>query len=172
MHLRPLLRNAARIGLLAVGGVMGAIAVVWVRANSDWATVRLPAVMAPGTAEDVEYEARVYAIVAIAFAAGVLASFWVAVAVWLRAVARERRLSQLAQRVEREVKATRELHEDVLRQREALAVPALARGGRPSPFDEFESLDEDRLLAEASELPPGYGGAEPPADDEGEDDRG
>lgn len=162
MNVKPLLRNAARLGLLAIGGVVGAVAVVWVRANSDWAVVRLPSMMAPGSTQDIEYEARVYGIVAIAFGAGLLTSMWLAVAVWLRAMRRERRLIQNLEQVERQVASKRAVRLDS----DAGPAKPSFEGAPPEPgglLEGLADLDDDPLLSDAPSLPPAY---YEPGDDE------
>ncbi len=152
MQLKPLLRNVATIGLIGLGGVLGAAAVVWVRSNSDWVTVRLPAEMAPGSARDVEYEARVWGIAAIAFCAGLLSTFWIALAVWLRALRRERRLARTLERLDQQVEAKRTIREDALIARHA-------------DFDDLEAEDAALLVA-PEELPEGYEAVDDDEDEE------
>lgn len=157
MGLKALIRTLTKLVLIGVGGVLGALAVVWAGDNSDWVTIRLPSMMALGADRAVEYEARLYGVVALAFLAGVLSCFWVALAIWARALRRERRLSKVLERLEAQVKATRELHLSEQDQTPALA--ASNQLEKDEHFEDFEELDQDsepELLSDTSLLPEGY----------------
>lgn len=157
MGLKALIRTLTKLVLIAVGGVLGALAVVWAGDNSDWVTIRLPAMMVPGSGRAVEYEAKLYGVVALAFTAGVLSCFWIALAIWARAVRRERRLSKVLERLEAQVKATRELHLSEQNKTPALAAPSVVV--KEEHFEDFEELDQDsepELLSDTSQLPEGY----------------
>jgi hypothetical protein len=155
--LRSLLRNLTKLVLMGLGGVLGALVVVWARANSDWATIRLPAVMVPGSSQPVEYEAMVYAVVALSFAAGVFASFWIVLAVWIRAVRRERRLASSLERLETQVAETRGFHLNQDRTLPALPKPNERRNEQA--YEDFDELEQDSmhgLLSDTTQLPEGY----------------
>jgi hypothetical protein len=154
--IKTLLQNLTKLVLMGLGGVVGALAVIWARENSDWVTIRLPSIMAPGSALPLEYEARVYGIVALSFCAGMVSCLWIVLAIWLRAVRRERRLAKALGQLEQQVAETRGL-----RLAEPESVPALTDGEpRPEPrYDDFDELDRDSepgVLAGESRLPPGY----------------
>lgn len=171
MGLQALLKNATKLVLMGLGGVLGAAVMVWARANSDWVTIRIPSVMVPGSGEPIEYEAQVWGIVALSFAGGVLSCIWIALAVWLRSVQRERRLARVLEQVEEQIRASRT--PGLLGSDEALALPA----SRPSwrdlslrEFDELDPEDDHELLANESDLPEGYDELDEHGDDDG--DRG
>lgn len=157
MGLRALLRNLTKLVLLGLGGVLGAIVVVWARANSDWATLRLPPMMVPGSNESVEYEARVYALVVLSFAAGLLASVWIALTIWVRAVRRERRLARALERLEAQVAETRGLR---LGSAEPVpALPASQKADSEPHFEDFDDIEGDSepgLISDVVRLPAGY----------------
>lgn len=140
---------------MGLGGVLGALVVIWAGANDEWATVRMPAVMIPGSQQPVEYEARVYALVAISFFTGVMASLGIALTIWVRSVRRERRLARALERLEAQVAETRGLHlhssnQDLLE----------AKGSKRDPhYEDFDELEQDSiqgLLSDSIRLPEGY----------------
>lgn len=156
MGIKALLQNLTKLLLMGLGGVAGALAVIWARENSDWVTIRLPAIMAPGSGVPLEYEARTYGIVALSFCAGVLSCLWVVFAIWLRAVRRERRLAKALGQLEQQVAESRGL-----RLAGPEPVPALTDGSVPpepryADFDELDRDSEPGVLAGESRLPPGY----------------
>jgi hypothetical protein len=166
--IKTLLQNLTKLLLMGLGGVAGALAVIWARENSDWVTVRLPSIMAPGSGVPLEYEARVYGIVALSFCAGVLSCLWIVLAIWFRAVRRERRLAKALGQLEQQVTESRGLRLD-----QSEHVPALPEGGLPpeARYDDFDELDRDSepgLGSGESRLPPGYEDDDegPPAGDE------
>jgi hypothetical protein len=155
--LRALLQNVARLLVLAVAGVLGALVVVWARANTEWAPVNVPAVMAPGQARPLEYEARIYAIVGVSYLAGVVTCVWLALAVWVRAVRRERRLARALERLEAQIDAGRPPAASS-RPIDPLAPLAGHVPSLPAPRTAATLADGvDRgLLSDAPRLPAGY----------------
>jgi hypothetical protein len=171
--LKALIRTLTKLVLIAVGGVLGALAVVWAGDNSSWVTIRLPAMMVPGAGRAIEYEARLYGVVALSFSAGVLSCFWIALAIWARAVRRERRLSKVLERLEAQVKATRELH--LSEEDQAPALAASNRSEKEDRFEDFEELDQDdepELISDTSQLPEGYDEPEDEFEDPGDQREG
>jgi hypothetical protein len=164
--IKSLLRNLTKLVLMGLGGVAGALAMVWARDNSDWVTIHLPSIMAPGSGTPIEYEARIYGIVAISFGAGLLSCLWIVLAIWFRAVRRERRLAKSLGQLEAQVAESRGLRLD----RDA-AVPALPGGAGEPRYDDFDELDRDSepgVLSGENRLPAGYDDcdddASPPSD--------
>jgi len=154
--IKTLLQNLMKLVLMGMGGVAGALAVIWARDNSDWVTIRFPSIMAPGSGIPLEYEARIWGIVALSFSAGVLSCLWIVLAIWLRAVRRERRLAKALGQLEEQVAESRRF-----RLAEPEAVPALTEGSVPPErrYDDFDELDRDSepgVLSGESRLPPGY----------------
>ncbi len=165
MSLRTLVRNATKLILMGLGGVLGAAVMVWARANSDWVTIRIPSVMVPGSGDPLEYEAKVWGMVALSFACGVLSCFWIALAVWLRAVRRERRLARALEHFEEQIRESRELYLPDAEDELALPPPARPWNDRPlSDLDDVDHDEEEDLLTGANGLPSGYD--EPDDDDE------
>jgi hypothetical protein len=151
-----------KLFLMVFGGLVGAAAVVWSGANTEWVPVRLPAVMVPGSSQAVEYEVRVYGIVGLAFAAGVGSCLWFALGVWVRSARRERRLSRVLEQVEAHMAENRRLPGGP---RRASLLPASGDTEEPV-LQEFRDLEQEgavALLSEAQGLPDGY-------DEPGDDD--
>jgi len=150
------LRNVAKLGLVALGGVLGIIAMAWSRANAEWVAVRLPSSLIPGNTSDLEYEAQLFSVVGISFIAGVICTMWLALTVWLRAHRRERNLAKSLDQVERQIEATRALHKDVDRPTGgALPERALDTEGYEE-FEELQAGDGEELLSGPDDLPEGY----------------
>jgi hypothetical protein len=153
---QALVKNATKLFLMGLGGVLGAAAMVWARVNSDWITIRIPGVMVPGSDQPLEYEARVWGVVALAFATGVLTCCWLVIAVWLRSVRRERRLARVLEQVEAKMRLRGV--RDLASFDETLALPssgAAKRGGAIRDFEELEH-DEDAIPRGSNGLPSMY----------------
>ena len=156
-------RNLMKLFLMVFGGLLGAAAVVWSGANTDWAPIRLPAVMVPGSSQPVVYEVRVYGIVGLAFAAGVASCLWFSLGVWIRSARRERRLSRVLEQVEVQMAENRRLP---VGPSAGGLLPAAGDAEEPV-LQEFRDLEQEgavALLSEAQGLPDGYD--EPGTDDD------
>lgn len=155
MGLRALLKNLTKLVLMGLGVVLGVLIVIWSRSNADWVVIRFPDIMSLGSSEDIEYEARLYGIVALSFSAGVLSCLWFALAIWIRAVRRERRLAKVLEDVEAQVAETQKLHFAPEQSIKSLPSP----GENSANFEDFDEIDEDnetRLISDTSRLPEGY----------------
>ncbi len=165
MGLQALLKNATKLLLMGLGGVLGAAVMVWAWANDTWVTISIPSVLVPGSELPLEYEAKVWGVVALAFAGGALSCIWIALYVWVRSMRRERRLARILEQVEEKMKLADELGgvglDDALALPETTDEPSQQR--RLSKLEVLEDDDDDLFLSGSAGLPRAY---DDPEDDD------
>ncbi len=168
MGLQALLKNATKLLLLGLGGVLGAAVMVWAWANDAWVTINLPSVLVPGSEAPIEYEAKVWGVVALSFGGGALSCLWIAIYVWFRSVRRERRLSRILEQVEAKMKLSDEL--EGVDFDDSLALPEANLPEKGRRLSKLEVLDDDTadlFLSGSAGLPRAY---DDPEDDEPPED--